>query len=218
MAIRVVVIEDHVLMRKAVLDQLALHTDIEVVQTASHGDELPRLAREFNPDVVILDLGMSGGHFDPIRAVSNLRRDHPNINILVLTGYDDEVYMRELVKAGVRGYVLKSDDLSSSLARGVRAVHHGQRFYSEEVAEKLFDHIQSGQASPLNEHELAALRLAAQGLNNSRIAEILTVSEKRVRNLFTEIYEKLNLHDDPGSNLRVLAIKRGRELGLIPEE
>ncbi len=218
MSIRVIVIEDHVLMRKAVLDQLALHADIEVVQTAAHGDELPRLAREYKPDVVVLDLGMSSGHFDPIRAVRDLRRDHPNINILVLTGYDDEVYMRELVKAGVRGYVLKSDDLSSSLARGVRTVYQGQRFYSQEVAGRLLDHFEAGQASPLNEHELSVLRLAAQGLNNARIAEILTVSDKRVRNLFTDIYEKLNLHDDPGGNLRVLAIKRGRELGLIPNE
>lgn len=218
MSIRVVVIEDHVLMRKAVLDQLAMHTDIEVIQTAVHGDELPRLAREFNPDVVILDLGMSGGHFDPIRAVRNLRRDYPNINILVLTGYDDEVYMRELVKAGVRGYVLKSDDLSSSLARGVRTVYQGQRFYSQEVADRLLDHIEAGQVAPLNEHELAVLRLAAQGMNSARIAETLTLSEKRVRNLFSDIYEKLNLHDEPRSNLRVLAIKRGRELGLIPHE
>ena len=218
MPIRVVVIEDHYLMMKAVLDELASEPRlIRVVGTATHGSELPRLVREHAPDVAILDLGMSAGNFEPITAVRSILQEYPDLRILVLTGYDDEIYIRQIVDAGALGYVLKNDDLSLTLTRGVRKVYEGKRFYSEDVIDKLFDS-QNGTAVSLSEQELVVLRLAAQGMTNERIGRDMKVSEKRVRNLLSSVYAKLGLHDNSEINVRVAAINKGRELGLLPND
>src|SRR4030042_3442940 len=137
MEIRVALIEDHPLMVKAILDERSNQPDIKVVGTANHGSELPKLVRETSPDVVILDLGMSSGNFEPISAVRSLLQEHPKVRILVLTGYDDEVYIRQIVDAGALGYVLKSDDLSLMLPKGVQRVYEGKRFRSEEHTSEL---------------------------------------------------------------------------------
>ena len=107
MNIRVAIIEDHPLMLKAIEDELHGLPDIQVVATANHGSELPKLVRERTPDVVILDLGMSTGVFEPINAVRMTIQTNPDIRILVLTGYDDDIYIREIVAARAHGYVLK---------------------------------------------------------------------------------------------------------------
>jgi DNA-binding NarL/FixJ family response regulator len=118
---------------------------------------------------VILDLGMSSGNFEPISAVRSLLQEHPEVRILVLTGYDDEVYIRQIVDAGALGYVLKSDDLSLMLPKGVQRVYEGKRFYSDAVIDKLFTK-QKGEATMLSEQELIVLRLAAEGQSNVSIA------------------------------------------------
>jgi len=214
MSIRVVVIEDHPLMLKAILAELASQPGIQVVGSAEHGSELPRLVRENSPDVVILDLGMSTGSFEPISAIRSILQEHPRLRILVLTGYDEEVYINQSIQAGARGYVLKSDDLSLTLPKGVRKVYEGKRFYSEEVIDKLFD-AQQSQAIRLSEHELAVLRLAAQGLSNASIAQTIKISEKRVRNLLSSIYAKFDLHESDAINVRIAAINKARDLGLL---
>ncbi len=215
MPIRVIAIEDHPLMLKAIVDELNAQPDIQVVGTAGHGSELSHLVRETSPDVVILDLGMSTGVFEPISAVRSLVQDHPNVRILVLTGYDDDIYVREIVAAGAHGYVLKSDDLSLMLPKGVRTVYEGKRFYSPDVLEKLFSK-QKGEVTSLNEQELAILRLAAQGLSNSSIAQSINLSEKRVRNILSSAYIKLDIPETRGINMRVAAINKARDLGLLP--
>lgn len=215
MPIRVIVIEDHPLMLKAIVDELSSQAGIQVVGKADHGSELPRLVRDTSPDVVILDLGMSTGNFEPITAVRSILQDFPDLRILVLTGYDDEVYIQQIVDAGAYGYVLKSDDLSLTLPRGVEKVHAGKRFYSEDVIDKLFPR-ETGNASVLNEKELVVLRLAAQGLSNTSIAQSMNISEKRVRNLLSSVYAKLDIHESEAINVRVAAIKKARDLGLLP--
>lgn len=212
--IRVAAIDDHPLILKAVVDELGSQPDIEVVGTASHGSELHRLARERSPDVVILDLGMSNGPFEPVSAVRSFVEAYPQIKVLILTGYDDELYVQSLIEAGARGYVLKSDDLSLHLPDGVRAVHQGRWFYTPAVAEKWHAARETGE---LNDQELAVLRLAAEGLANSAIARTQGISEKRVRNVMSSIYHKLGVAGDEGVNLRVMAVNRARELGLLPQ-
>lgn len=212
MSIRVVAIEDHPLMLKAILAELATQSDIQVVGSAEHGSELPRLVRETSPDVVILDLGMSSGNFEPISAIRSILQEHPRLHILVLTGYDEETYITQSIQAGAHGYVLKSDDLSLILPKGVRKVYEGKRFYSEEVIDKLFD---AQQSTHLSEHELAVLRLASQGLSNASIAQTLHLSEKRVSNLLSSIYAKFNLHESTAIHVRIVAINKARELGLL---
>ena len=216
MPIRVGIIEDHYLMIKAIEDILSSQPDIVVVGKATHGNELQRLVRENKPDVVILDLGMSTGNFEPITAVRSLLAEYPHVRILVLTGYDDDVYVRELVNAGAYGYVLKSDDLSLMLANGIRMVHAGSRFFSQDILDKFFN--VNNQQNILNEHELAVLRLAARGLNNAKIADALNMSEKRVRNLLSAIYRKFAIKESDGVNPRMASINKAREAGLLPNE
>jgi DNA-binding NarL/FixJ family response regulator len=101
------------------------------------------------------------------------------------------------------------------LPKGVRTVYEGKRFYSPDVLEKLFSK-QKGEVTSLNEQELAILRLAAQGLSNSSIAQSINLSEKRVRNILSSAYIKLDIPETRGINMRVAAINKARDLGLLP--
>lgn len=214
--IKVLVIEDHHLMLQAIVDQLESELDIEIVGTSNKGSQVHQLVRSVSPDVVVLDLGMSTEVFEPISAVRQLRQNHPNVQILVLTGYDDELYIREITKAGVRGYLLKSDDFSLNLPQAVRAVYKGQRHYSSAVVDKLL----SGDSDQhdFSDQELTVIRLLAKGLVNERIGESLGVSERRVRNILTGVYAKMGIQDEEGVNPRVSAVVMAREMGLLPEE
>jgi DNA-binding NarL/FixJ family response regulator len=217
MLIRVAIIEDHPLMLKAIEKELAAQPGMKVVGTASHGSELARLVRETTPHVVILDLGMTGGTFEPITAVRTLLEEYPDVRVLVLTGYDDDIYIRQIIEAGAYGYVLKSDDLSLMLPRGVQKVYEGKRFFSEDVVDKLLDRQKEGEIL-LSEQELIVLRLAGEGLTNVGIARAMKISEKRVRNLLARVYSKFDMHDSETTNVRVLAINKARELGLLTSD
>ncbi len=217
MLIRVVIIEDHPLMLKAVTEELSTQSHIQVVGTANHGSELQKIVRDKSPDVVILDLGMSSGNFEPITAVRSILQEYPELRILVLTGYDDEVYIKQIIDAGVLGYVLKSEDLSLQLPRGVQRVYEGKRFYSEEVVDKLFSANISGIES-LTEKELVAIRLAASGHTNTSIAQQMKISEKHVRNLLSTVYAKFGLRDSNAVNIRIAAINKARDFGLLPSD
>ncbi len=215
MSIRVVVIEDHPLVLKAVVDVLASHGgEIQVVGTTTQGTELSRLVRETTPDVVILDLGMSTGRFEPVTAIRSLLAEHPSVRILVLTGYDDDVLVRAVVNAGALGYVLKSDDLSLMLPLGVERVFSGKRFYSEDIVDKIFP-LQLDSEVKLNEQELVMIRLVSEGLSNLGIAESMQLSEKRVRNALSIIYAKLDIPESGEINSRIAAINKARDLGLL---
>jgi DNA-binding NarL/FixJ family response regulator len=217
MPIRVIVIEDHPLMLKAIVDVLNSHGGIQVADTANHGSELPRLVREVSPDVVILDLGMSTGNFEPISAIQSVMEANPSLRILVLTGYDDEILVKAIIAAGVLGYVLKSDDLSLQLPLGVERVYLGKRFFSPDVVDKYFA-LQKYEDVELNDQELGVLRLVSQGYANTRIARTMGISEKRVSAVLTNIYTKLDVHETKETNVRVAAINKARELGLLSSE
>jgi DNA-binding NarL/FixJ family response regulator len=214
MAIRVAIVEDHPLMVKAIVDVLSNQPDITVVGTSNHGYELPKLVRETSPDVVILDLGMTGENFEPISAVRSLLHEHPDVRILVLTGYDDEIYVRQLVDAGAYGYVLKSDDISMMLPNGVKRVYEGKRFYSTAVVDKIFAE-QKPEEIMLSEQELIVLRWAAKGYSNTSIAQSMNISERRVRNLLSCVYSKFDLREAETINVRVAAINKARDLGFL---
>lgn len=215
MPIRVAGIEDHPLMLKVIVHELDAQDDIQVVGMALHGSELPRLVRETSPDVVVLDLGMSKGAFEPVVSVETVLEAHPNVGILVLTGYEDTVWMRELIDAGVQGYVLKSDNLSLYLPEAVRRIYRGGRFYSPAVTDKYFAYENT---AALTDQELAILRLAAQALSNVQIGYEMGLAEKTVRNYLSRIYGKLGVQAEEDVNPRVAAINRARDWGLLREE
>ena len=215
MRIRVIAIEDHPLMLEAIVDKLSAQPDIEVAGTADHGSKLLSLVRETTPDVVILDLRMSTGVFEPVSAVRQLLQSYPGVRVLILTGSDDPVYIHELVNAGALGYILKSEDLSLELPRCIRAIFAGERFYSPEVMRILFSSYVP--TAGFTSQEIQILRLVADGYQNARIGEALGVSEKRVRNILTDIYSKLGIREGEGHSSRIMAVNKAREKGILSE-
>jgi len=214
MTIRVIAVDDHHLILKALSDLLKGYPDIQLVATSNQGSQLLKLIRDNKPDVAIVDLGMTADSFDPISTVRTLHELHPNVKVLILTGYDDGLWVRELIKAGASGYMLKSDDFSLSIPQAIRAVHQGGKFFSPAVADKLVDN----DLDKLTPRELSVLNLLSQGLSTEIIAKNLGVSEKRVRNVLVIICDKLAVDRTEGVSPRVAAINKGRELGLIPKE
>ena len=213
--IRVIAIDDHPLILKALSDLLKEYPDIQLVATTNQGSQLLKLVREKTPDVAIVDLGMTMDSFDPIYSVRTLHEQFPKVKVLILTGYDDGLWVRELVKAGASGYMLKSDDFSLSIPQAIRALHQGGKFFSPGIAEKLID---NGIDGKLTGRELSVLNLLSQGLATEAIASNLGVSEKRIRNLLVSICDKLAVERADGVSPRITAINKARKLGLIPAE
>ncbi len=214
MTIRVIAVDDHHLILKALSDLLKDYPDIQLVATSNQGSQLLSLVKDYHPDVAIVDIGMSGDTFDPISSVRILHERYPNVKVLILTGYDDGLWARELVKAGASGYMLKSDDFSLSIPQAVRSLSQGGKFFSPGVADKLVDN----DLDKLTPRELSVLNLLSQGLATDAIARNLGVSEKRVRNVLVMICDKLAVDRNEGISLRVAAIRKAREMGLIPRE
>src|SRR5512145_2023738 len=119
--IKIALVDDHPLMLKIVSQELAREPGLEILwQTSESSQIIPSIARN-TPDVLILDLAFSGQDFEPVAAVRDLLARFPQMGILILTGYDDPVWIEELLQAGAKGYVVKSEDFSLRLADGVRA-------------------------------------------------------------------------------------------------
>ena len=214
MTIRVIAVDDHHLILKALTDLLKEYSDIQLVATSNQGSKLLKLARDEKPDVAVVDIGMPTDSFDPISSVRTLHEQYPNVKVLILTGYDDALWVRELIKAGASGYMLKSDDFSLSIPQAIRSIYQGHKFFSPGAADKLVD----SDLDKLTPKELSALNLLSQGLATDTIATKLGVSEKRVRNQLVTICDKLAVDKAEGISPRVAAINKARELGLIPKE
>ncbi len=212
MPIRVIAVDDHPLILKAITDLLIEHPDLELVATSNLGSQLLKLVRDYEPDIAIVDLGMGADSFDPITSVRTLHDQYPNVKVLILTGYDEGFWVRELVKAGASGYMLKSDDFSLNIPQAIRALNQGHKFFSPGVAEKYI----GGDSEKLTARELSVLNLLSQGFANEVIGKNLGVSEKRIRNMLVLICDKLAVDKGEGVSPRVAVINKARELGLLP--
>jgi len=210
--IKVIAIDDHPLVLKMIAEEINKEGDMRIVGTANHGSKLNALVREKSPDIVILDLGMSEGAFEPISAVQQLLQEHPKVRVLILTGNDSPAYIRDLTNAGVRGYVLKFEDLSLELPRAVRTIYGGQCFYSPASTNILLTESKLAN-SVLNDRELQVLRLVAEGHQNERISQIAGLSCKTVRNILSDIYSKLGIQGEV--NQRVAVVNKARQLDLL---
>jgi len=214
--IRIIAIDDHPLILMALQSLINQQDDLKLVATANHGSKLIGLVRDYRPDVAIVDLGMSTGDFDPISSLNNLKEQFPNVKILVLTSYDDGLWVRALVDVGVSGYMLKSDDFSLGIVQAIRAVSAGGKFFSPQIMEKLLDNNSEAQIK-LTQREKSILLLLSQGKSTEVIANSLGVSEKRIRNLLVPIFDKLGVDSSSGSSMRIAAVNKARKLGLLPE-
>ena len=194
--IRVILADDHTLVRQGIRQFLEETDDIAVVAEASNGEDAVRLAEQHQPDVAVLDVQMPV--LNGIEATRQIKSRVPSVRVLILTAYDEDPYVFALLQAGADGYILKSAD-ADDLLRAVRGVHSGESVLSPEVTERVVRRLRKGspaqaaeQVEPLTAREIDVLRLAAQGLTNRAIGRELGISDRTVQGHLANIYGKLN--------------------------
>lgn len=208
-----VVVDDHALFRRGVRALVSTLPDIRIVAEAANGTEAVNAVRQHDPGLVLMDLQMPGG--SGLTAIREIVAERPDMNILVVTMYEDDESVFAAMRAGARGYVLKDMD-GDDFARAIRSVGHGEAIFSRAIATKMMrfftHHTSSATPFPeLTESERGVLALIAEGLNNAAIAQRLSLSPKTVRNYISNIFRKLAVAD------RAQAIVRAREAGLKPD-
>ena len=213
-AIRVLITDDHLIVREGL--QLILETsdEIEVVGEAEDGREALRLTKELQPDVVLMDLQMPG--MDGLTAIERLQREQPEVAIVILTTYNEDELMFKGLQLGARGYLLKDTD-RQTLLDTIRAAAGGEALLKPEILQRILTFREEiGAAAPggpkdqsplsLTERELEVLRAAAQGERNKEIAFRLGISERTVKAHLTSVYNKLGV-DSRAAAIAVAAQK-----------
>jgi DNA-binding NarL/FixJ family response regulator len=210
--IRVLIADDHGLMREGVKALLTATEDIDVVGEAEDGDEAVREARRLDPDVVLMDVAMPG--LGGLEATLVIRKEKPDVKVLVLTQYDDREYVSRFLKAGVSGYVLKKA-VAAELVAAIRAVSRGGLVLDPEIArdvlrdrgrEALPDQADDPYES-LTDREKQVLKLVAEGNSNKEIAETLGISVKTAMAHREHLMGKLGVHSR--TELIRFALRRG---------
>jgi DNA-binding NarL/FixJ family response regulator len=191
MVIRVLVADDHAVVRQGLRMFLALDPEIEVVGEAATGTQALRLAHELTPDVVLMDLLMP--EMDGIEATARIRREVPDTEVIALTSVLEDSSVVGAVRAGAIGYLLK-DTEADELLRAIKAASAGQVQLSPKAAARLMREVRTPEAlEELTERELEVLRLLAQGQSNKEIAYKLSIGEKTVKTHVSNILAKLNV-------------------------
>jgi DNA-binding NarL/FixJ family response regulator len=193
--IRVLIADDHALVREGTRELLARETDLDVVGEAADGAEAIELAGRLLPDVVVIDIGMPG--INGVEATARIKAEHPEIGVLVLTVQDDEQYVYAILEAGAAGYLLK-DIHGSQLVEAVRSVRAGEGVLHPAIAKKILGRFRRSDGSveevrSLTDRELDVLRLAARGKSNKEIARELDLSARTVQVHLGRIFKKLRV-------------------------
>jgi NarL family two-component system response regulator LiaR len=195
---RILIADDHPLLREALCQVLSKEQDMEVVGKASDGEEAITMSSQLKPDVVIMDIIMP--KFDGIEASKKIKTTAPNIAILILTAYDDDNYVLGLLEAGAAGYLLKSAR-GQDLVEAVRAIRAGESVLHPEIIEKLLKRAMlksTGIVKPrtnelLSEREKEMLKMLATGRGNKEIAQRLCLSLRTVKAHMSNIFTKMNV-------------------------
>ncbi|MBU1587229.1 MAG: response regulator transcription factor [Actinobacteria bacterium] len=203
--IRVVVADDHPIVRGGIVALLSAADDMTVVAEASDGLEAVRLAAEHAPDVVLMDLRMPG--LDGDEATARILAATPNVRVVILTTYESDASILTAIEAGASGYLLKAAPQEEILA-GVRSVARGEVALAPSIAAMLVQRV-ARPAVTLSPRETEVLALVAQGSSNPSIAAALFVSEATVKTHLLHVFEKLGVND------RTRAVTRAMELGLL---
>ncbi len=204
--IRVVIADDHALIREGLTKVLELEGDIEIVGEAADGQGAIKLARRYRPDVILMDINMPVT--DGITATRVIKKEFSKIKVIALTVYEDEQVV-EMVKAGVSAYVLK-DVAGKELMTTIRKVMDGHVFIHPRVASRVVNELSSDRRTHeehLTRREKDVLGLLVKGNSNKEIADLLYISEKTVKNHLTNIFRKLTVKDR--TQAAVYALRHG---------
>ncbi len=211
--IRVLLADDHHIVRAGIRQLLESAEDIQVIAEAGDGEEAQALIEKRKPDVAVLDIQMPKA--SGIEVTRWVRSHLPEVGVLILTAYDDDPYVMAVLQAGANGYVLKTGQ-ADELIQAVRDVHEGKSALDPGITRKLMSNIFKGPEKkiiePLTDRELDVLRLAARGFTNKAIGVQLTISDRTVQGHLAHIFAKLQ------ANSRTEAVMRAVSLGLISQD
>lgn len=205
--IRILIADDHSMVREGLKQLVELEDDIIVVAQAGNGSETIEKIIEYKPDVVLLDINMP--EMNGLEVLSYLSENEIDANVLVLTIHNEVEYLYKAVEIGVKGYVLK-DSESDVLIRAIRSIHEGESYIQPNMASLLFkkmnsDDNSSASNSKLTKREIEVLKLITEGMLNKEIAHKLCISEKTVKNHVSNIFKKIEVSDR--TQAAVFAIK-----------
>jgi two-component system response regulator NreC len=208
--IRVLIVDDHALVREGITALLKFYEDVAVVGEASDGREAIARAEELKPDVILMDIAMPG--LGGLEATLEIKRRSPGVKVLVLSQYDDKEYVSRFLKAEVSGYILKRA-VGGELITAIRAVAKGEHYLHSSIASKVIDGYIGGRAGVsdpyevLTDREKQVFKLLAEGGSHKEIAGVLGISVKTAVAHHTNICEKLDIHTK--ADLIKFAIQKG---------
>lgn len=210
--IKIVIADDHAVVRQGTRSLLERENDMEVVGEAGDGEEAVKIIERLKPDVAILDISMP--KLNGVEVTRQIKPKQPMTAILILTAYDDDEYIFALLEAGAAGYLLKDVD-SREVVEAVRAVHTGESVLHPVIARKVVSRFRPSSSDAgrekaeveLSEREMEVLKLAAKGMNNNDIADALFINVRTVQGHLSSIFNKLSV----GSRTEAIfhAVKKG---------
>jgi DNA-binding NarL/FixJ family response regulator len=202
--IRLVIVDDHPVVRDGLRGMLASQPDFEVIGVAENGEGAVQLASSLKPEVMLLDLRMPG--MDGVTALGEIKANSPEVNVLVLTTYDSDADILPAIEAGATGYLLK-DTSREELYAAIRATARGESVLSPGVAARIIGQMRAPAEEKLSTRELEVLQLVAEGHSNSEIASRLHISQATVKSHLIHIFDKLGVSDRTAAV--TVALRRG---------
>ena len=202
--IRILLVDDHPVVRAGLQGLLSGHADFMVVGEAADGGEAGDRALQLQPDVILMDLHMT--HMDGVEAITRIKARLPATHVLVLTTFDSDADILHAIEAGATGYLLK-DVPRDDLFHAIRAAANGESILSPAVAARLMGHVRSPSTETLSLREIEVLTLVAKGASNKEIAHHLDISEATVKTHLIHIFNKLDVSDR--TQAVTVAVQRG---------
>lgn len=198
--INILIADDHSMMRQGLKQILELEKDIAVTAQASNGDEAVKMAKDYKPDIILMDINMPGTN--GLQAIKEIKQDKLPCKVIVLTIHEDREYLFKTLQMGAEGYVLK-DAEPAVLIEAIRNVYNGQSYIQPNMTKELvkeFNRVtlhekEKNEENNLTSREIEVLELIAEGMINKEIAKHLYISEKTVKNHVSNIFKKLDVSD-----------------------